>query len=88
MKATFDFYAALYLRLKVEAARRSRTIRELVAEGVRCVLDAPKARTGRRAAASTTEWVGILHSYARNADGMHDLSAVRASIARRRPSGA
>ena len=40
MKATIDFDDALYRRLKVEAARRGRTVRELVAEGVRYVLDA------------------------------------------------
>lgn len=39
MKATIDFDDALYRRLKIEAARRGRTIRELVADGVRHVLD-------------------------------------------------
>lgn len=34
MKATIDFDGQLYRRLKVEAARRGRTVRELVAEGV------------------------------------------------------
>ena len=40
MKATIDFDDALYRRLKIEAARCGRTVRELVAEGVRQVLDA------------------------------------------------
>lgn len=37
MKATIDFDDARYRRLKIEAARRGRTVRELVAEGVRVV---------------------------------------------------
>ena len=41
MKATIDFDERLYRRLKVEAARRGRTIRDLVDEGVRRVLDLP-----------------------------------------------
>ncbi len=41
MKATIDFDDALYRRLKIEAARRGRTIRDLVADGVRQVLDTP-----------------------------------------------
>ncbi len=86
MKATIDFDVALYRRLKVEAARRGQTIRELVAEGVRYVLDAPPPRSEGRAAPSTAEWVGVLNPYASNAAGNHDLSAVRASIARRRRS--
>lgn len=39
MKATIDFDDQLYRRLKIEVARRGRTVRELVAEGVRYVLD-------------------------------------------------
>ena len=40
-KATIEFEDLLYRRLKVEAARRGRTVRDLVAEGLRHVLDAP-----------------------------------------------
>jgi hypothetical protein len=50
MKATIEFEERLYRRLKAEAALRGRTVKELVAEGVRRVLDAPEApaRTARR----------------------------------------
>ena len=83
MKATIDLDEALYRRLKVEAARRGRTVRELVAEGIRAVIDAPPDADSARSAATPATWDGVLKSYAANADG-HDLGAMRASIARHR----
>jgi hypothetical protein len=82
MKATIDFDDALYRRLKVEAARRGRTIRDLVAEGVRQVLGQPVGREGD-AREAPAEWFGSLHEYAGNARG-HDLGTIRRSIARGR----
>ena len=84
MKATIDFDDALYRRLKIEAARRGRTVRELVAEGVRLVLDAP-ATTGAAEATTSPEawrptWFGALARYGRAVDE-HAMSAVRESIA-------
>jgi hypothetical protein len=81
MKATIDFDESLYRHLKVEAARRGRTVRELVAEGVRYVLGLaePPDEAGAR-----EEWVGSLRDYAANARGKHDLAAMRRSIARAR----
>lgn len=80
MKATIDFEESLYRRLKVEAARRGRTIRELVEEGVRYVLELPAAGTTLQGGADP-EWFGALREYAPNAAGEHDLPAIRASIA-------
>ena len=85
MKATIDFDEALYRRLKVEAARRGRTIRDLVAEGVRQVLGLP-AGGEREAGEAPAEWFGSLHEYAGNARG-HDLGSIRRSIARGRRAG-
>ena len=84
MKATIDLDDTLYRRLKVEAARRGRTIRELVADGVERVLQTPEetltAGTGQ--VAQATPWFGLLRGYAQNAaGGKHDLTAIRASIA-------
>ena len=87
MKATIDFDDALYRRLKVEAARRGRTVRDLVAEGVRHVLDAPEADASAGAAPpdepETPPWFGILRHRARGVSD-HSLPAIRASIARGR----
>lgn len=77
MKATIDFDEALYRRLKVEAARRGRTVRELVAEGVRHVLGIPEAPTS---AVKEEAWFGVLGPYGRQ-QGRHDLKAMRNSIA-------
>jgi hypothetical protein len=81
MKATIDFDEPLYRHLKVEAARRGRTVRDLVAEGVRYVLG-----LGHPPGAGDTrgEWAGSLRDYAPNARGKHDLAAMRRSIARAR----
>ena len=82
MKATIDLDEALYRRLKIEAARRGRTVRELVAEGIRAVIDAPPVADGQSATAAPA-WVGALSAYASRAD-RHDLAAMRESIARTR----
>lgn len=80
MKATIDFEERLYRRLKIEAARRGRTIRELVEDGVRYVLDlAPEASAEEKD--TEPRWFGSLNKYAANASGKHDLAAMRASIA-------
>ncbi len=86
MKATIDFDDRLYRRLKVEAARRGRTIKDLVDEGVRLVLSAPAAPSPSEPTAEDP-WFGILKAYADSA-GAHDLDSIRGSIARgRRPKG-
>jgi hypothetical protein len=85
MKATIEFDDALYRRLKLEAVRRGRTVRELVAEGVRMVLDAPDASypTLLRESAAPPAWFGMLRDHARRVDA-HDMDSIRASIARGR----
>lgn len=82
MKATIDFDDAMYRRLKVEAARRGRTIRDLVAEGVRHVLGLPVPPPEPEG--EPGDWFASLRPYARNARGKHDLAAMRDSIARGR----
>ena len=83
MKATIDLDEGLYRQLKVEAARRGRTVRELVAEGIRVVIDAPDTVGASSDDRSNPEWFGALNAYAANAV-LHDLGAMRASIARGR----
>jgi hypothetical protein len=83
MKATIDFDERLYRRLKVEAARQGRTIRDLVDEGVRRVLGLPVDPEAEPQAAAD-DWFGSLSKYAANAGGEHDLAAIRRSIARGR----
>lgn len=83
MKATIDLDEALYRRLKMEAARRGRTVRELVAEGIRAVIDAPPIVESASPEAKAPVWYGSLRSYAGLAE-QHDLDAMRASIARGR----
>ena len=88
MKATIDFDEQLYRRLKVEAARRGRTVRELVADGVRHVLDTPErsgpdAGSAASASAWRPAWFGALERQARAVDD-HSMTAVRASIAQGR----
>ena len=85
MKATIDFDDQLYRRLKVEAARRGRTVRELVADGVRRVLESPESPTTAAAPAADATawrpaWFGALERQARAVDD-HSMTAVRASIA-------
>jgi len=88
MKATIDFDEALYRRLKVEAARRGRTVRELVAEGVRYVLETPESSTDRPATSGDADawkpgWFGSLGNYGAAVDD-HSMEAVRASMVRGR----
>jgi hypothetical protein len=83
MKATIDLDEGLYRRLKVEAARRGRTVRELVAEGIRAVIESPDIGVSAGNRAPHPEWFGALHAYAANA-ARHELPALRASIARGR----
>ena len=83
MKATIDLDESLYRRLKVEAARRGRTVRELVTEGIRVVIDAPDIVDRSSDDRSKPEWFGALNAYAAN-PVRHDLGAMRASIARGR----
>jgi hypothetical protein len=83
MKATIEFDDDLYRRLKIEAARRGSTIRELVAEGVRSVLGETPAVDYLKAGESK-DWIGMLREYAPQAGGRHDLSAMRESIVRER----
>lgn len=89
MKATIEFDDALYRRLKIEAARRGRTVRELVAEGVRYVLDSPESAQSRRreddeaAEAWRPSWFGALAKYGRAVED-HSMEAIRASVVRER----
>ena len=76
MKATIDLDEGLYRRLKVEAARRGRTVRELVAEGIRVVIDSPVVSGATGDDMPSAEWFGTLNAYAANAD-RHDLGAMR-----------
>ena len=90
MKATIDFDDALYRRLKIEAARRGRTVRELVAEGVQRVLDTPVGGGGQPESGGSFDtepprWFGSLGRYAAAVDD-HSMPAVRNSIARGRKS--
>lgn len=84
MKATIDFDPALFQRLKIEAARRGRTVKDLVAEGVRAVLARPSAPPDTDASRVRPPWLGALRRYAKHAHGAHDLDAVRKSIVRGR----
>lgn len=90
MKATIDFDDALYRRLKIEAARRGRTVRELVAEGVRYVLDTPDvAHAGDQGTPESwrPDWYGSLGRFGR-ATPDHSLDGVRKSVSRGRENGA
>jgi len=86
MKATIEFDEALYRRLKVEAAKRGRTVRELVAEGVRHVLDSPPSTANANAAGWQPAWFGSLASYASAVED-HSMGAVKRSIAHGRAAG-
>lgn len=81
MKATIEFDDVLYRRLKVEAARRGRTIKDLVDEGVRRVLN---NRLEVPPTEEPAEWFGALRAYAVNAGGKHDMDSARASVAKGR----
>lgn len=79
MKATIDLDDALYRRLKVEAARRGRTVRELVADGIRAVLDAP-VRVELPPKSPSANWFGALNTFAKKVED-HSVDAIRSSIA-------
>ncbi len=83
MKATIDFDETLYRRLKIEAAKRGRTVRDLVAEGVHYVLDGAPSETdsadSESAEQSRPEWFGILRNYGQQVED-HSMEAVRWSI--------
>lgn len=82
MKATIDLDDTLYRRLKVEAARRGRTVRELVADGIRAVLDTP-APLEAKVASEPPNWYGALSTYGKKVED-HSVEAMRSSITRRR----
>lgn len=82
MKATIDLDDVLYRRLKVEAARRGRTVRELVADGIRAVLDTP-APSQANAVSESPNWYGSLSTYGKKVED-HSVDAMRSSIAQRR----
>jgi hypothetical protein len=87
MKATIELDDVLYRQLKAEAALRGRKVKELVAEGVRRVLEEPDAdapATSGTGPSVTPAWFGSLREYAKNARGHHDLDSMRASVARGR----
>lgn len=86
MKATINIDDALYRQLKIEAARSGRSIRDLVAEGLRHVLGWPHEPAAGAGAVRErpAEWDGVLGAYAANAKGRHDLASVRGSIAKGR----
>ena len=84
MKATIDFDEMLYRRLKVEAARRGRSIRDLVADGVRHVLSQPPVAGEATSPLDAASWFGSLRTYAKNAGGEHDLASMRRSVAKGR----
>lgn len=90
MKAPIDFDEALYRRLKVEAARRGRTVQDLVAEGVRRVLDAAPTEAETASAAKgdlwEPEWYGTLVRYGK-AVAHHSMQEVRKSVERARTKG-
>ncbi len=86
MKATIEFDERLYRRLKIEAARRGRTIRDLVDEGVRRVLGLTVSVAPAESDADP-EWFGSLAGYAAEAGDAHDLASMRRSVAEKRRPG-
>jgi hypothetical protein len=52
MKMTIEVSDDLYRRAKAEAALRGRKLKDLVAEGLRLVLDTPRETHGRRSLAA------------------------------------
>jgi hypothetical protein len=55
MKATVEIPDDLYRRAKAEAARRGRTLQDLIEEALRLVLHAPGKPPGRRSLAELME---------------------------------
>jgi plasmid stability protein len=83
MKATIDIDDDLYRRLKIEAARQGRTVRDMVADGVRYVLEGDVTRPADAERATNEEWrpawFGLLRPWGKEA-ATHDMRAVRESI--------
>src|SRR5260370_6784197 len=52
MKTTIEVSDELYRRAKAEAALRGRKLKDLVAEGLRLVLETPREKPGRRSLAA------------------------------------
>lgn len=69
MKATIDCDPALEWRLKIEAARRARTVKELVAEGIRNVLAGPDKLSVVDPKSGRPAWLGVFNQYGGNAHG-------------------
>jgi hypothetical protein len=88
MKATIELDDALYRQLKAAAALQGRKVKELVAEGVRRVLEQPIVDEVQGADTpeplAVPRWFGSLQAYAQNAAGNHDLDSMRRSVARGR----
>jgi len=88
MKATIELDDALYRQLKAAAALQGRKVKELVAEGVRRVLEQPIVDAMQGADTpeplAVPRWFGSLQAYAQNAAGNHDLDSMRRSVARGR----
>ncbi len=88
MKVTIEIDDALYRQLKAAAALQGRNVKELVAEGVRRVLERPMVDAsegvGAPEPAAMPAWFGCLQSYAHNASGDRELASMRESVARGR----
>ena len=84
MKATIDFDPNLYRQIKIEAARRGTTVRDLLSAGARMVLAAPRVAAVAPETTPPMPYFGMLHRYAANANGRHDMDAMRESVARAR----
>lgn len=83
MRTTFDIDDKLYRRLKGHAAMSGTSVKTLVTEAIRRLLEnptipAPTTQSVVREAAP--RWVGSLAGYADHARGQHDLASMRASV--------
>lgn len=84
MKTTIDIDDALYRRLEVEAARRGRSVRDLVAEGIRAVLHPPvPGEADKSGSPDSARWYGVLKAYG-NKVRDHSLDSMRSSTLRGR----
>ena len=70
MKTTVEMPDDLYRRAKAEAALRGRKLKDLIEEGLRLVLDAPRPKSGRPSLANLMEGArGVVDS------GVSDLAS-------------
>lgn len=70
MKTTIEVSDDLYRRVKSEAALRGRKLKDLVEEGLRLVLETPRAAAGRRSLAGLMKDArGVVNS------GIKDLAS-------------